>query len=62
MERKQDFQDIEEVTADSDEIPPLAYFWEILRRNNNQTVASEIFSDDDARELLKKGGWFSDDE
>jgi hypothetical protein len=47
-------------TADSDEMPIGAFYWEIMRLHNNQAVGSAIFSDDEARDLLHKGGWFND--
>lgn len=46
--------------ADEEEMPLSALYWEILRIFDSQAMGSGLFSDDEARQLLEEGGWFSD--
>ena len=44
----------------NDENFPLsAFYWMILEKVDSQSGSSEIYSDEDAKELLREGGWFN---
>ena len=45
--------------AGDSEMPVSAFYSEILRLYDTQVMSSGIFSDDEARELLKDEGWFN---
>jgi hypothetical protein len=52
--------DLSPADPNAAEMPLSAFYWMILTRFDSQTMSSAIFSDDEARELLKEGGWFND--
>ena len=39
--------------------PLSAFYWMILDKFDSQSGSSEIFHDDEAKKLLREGGWFN---
>ena len=52
--------DLSPADPNAEEMPLSAFYWMILTSFDSQSMSSAIFSDDEARELLKEGGWFAD--
>ena len=42
-----------------EDFPLSAFYWMILQKFDSQSVSSAIFADDDAKSLLREGGWFN---
>ena len=40
------------------DFPLAAFYWMVLSNFDNQAVSSEIYADDDAKDILREGGWF----
>ena len=60
LENFPDDDDMSPPDPNAEEIPISAFYWMILTNFDSQAMSSAIFSDDEARELLKEGGWFAD--
>jgi len=45
--------------SNAEEMPLSAFYWMILQNFDSQSTSSEIYSDEDAKELLREGGWFN---
>lgn len=42
-----------------EEISLGAFYYMILQRFDNQAISSAIYTDDNAKEILREGGWFN---
>ena len=48
-----------DLDPNDEEISLGAFYYMILQRFDNQAIGSSIYTDDDAKAILREGGWFN---